>query len=117
MTREDIQAVLDREPTLTYYGIRTNKEPGELDANREALLNCVDQCARVCTWLSGQQMTKTVNREHSSYGYKHMAERATGDYVSNGVFIAAAIHCGFPYRKIPNSPNVQFGISEKGLPK
>ena len=45
---------------------------------------------------------------------KHLAEDEIG-YVTNGAFIAAAIHCGFPYQLIPDSPNVRFGISEKSL--
>jgi len=49
------------------------------------------------------------------YGLKHIAEKEMG-YVLNGVFIAAAIHSGFPYELIPDSPNVRFGISEKSLP-
>jgi len=42
-----------------------------------------------------------------------MAEQEIG-YITNGVFIAAAIHCGFDV-KFDGSPNVMINISEKSL--
>jgi len=73
-------------------------------------------CTKVCQWLAGKRRRKTVNRLHTSYGYKHMAEKDIGEYVTNGCFIAAAVHCGFDYSPCAdNSPNVWFNISEKSL--
>jgi hypothetical protein len=59
-------------------------------------------------------VNKTINRRHSSYGLKHLAEPEIG-YVTNGAFIAAAVHCGFSFETYPDSPNVCFGISEKSI--
>lgn len=48
-----------------------------------------------------------------SYGLKHMLERATDDYISNGEFIAAALIVGYPHRY--RQPNVLFGMSARDV--
>ncbi|WP_324956729.1 hypothetical protein [Oligoflexus sp.] len=55
---------------------------------------------------------KTINTRSSSYGLKHRVEREIG-YITNGVFIAAAMIAGYPYRTHDGSPNVYFGMSEQ----
>ncbi len=123
MTRRDIEAVIVKVPRLTKFGVGvyTYSKPdgltwdGYFRAEQAELLESAAVCTRVCEWLADIAPTKTVNRRRGSYGLKHMAERDIGDYVSNGSFIAAAIHCGFPYRLKPDSPNVWFGMSEKSL--
>jgi hypothetical protein len=123
MTKADIQAVIDRLPRLTYLGIGVfdeRKLPAEerqakfLELQR-TLLDSEEECTRVCGWLAPMGKTKTMNPHHSSYRLKHLAENATGDYVSNGAFIAAAIHMGFPFTIVEGSANVDFGISERSL--
>ena len=77
---------------------------------------------KVCAWLKDIQKIKTINKSSSSYGLKHIVERylkatKTGYYVSNGIFIAAAISCGFRYKECDkkNSQNLFFNMSEKSL--
>ncbi len=66
--------------------------------------------------LSCHESIQGINERHSSYGLKHMIEHSgAADYVTNGAFIAAAIHAGFTYKLTPHSPNVMFNISEKSL--
>jgi hypothetical protein len=54
-----------------------------------------------------------------SYSLKHRVERwatrrgVEDYYVSNGAFIAAAIHCGFTQKWIIDTPNVWFNISKR----
>lgn len=82
------------------------------------------RCVRICSatrtavaaesWLADKARRKTINPRYTSYGLKHLAEKEVG-YITNGAFIAAAIHCGFAYRIHPDSPNPSFGISEKSL--
>lgn len=38
---------------------------------------------------------KTINRDRTSYGWKHLAQSVTGEYISNGAFIAAALLKGY----------------------
>jgi hypothetical protein len=55
---------------------------------------------------------KTINERSSSYGLKHIVERAMGTYVSNGAFLLAAYRAG--YTIVPDgplNPNAHFNIS------
>lgn len=124
MTSADIAAVMEKEPLLNDFGIglflngrgRTKEQrEAEFRENRAALLRSAEGCSLACEWLSRREKIKTTNRRHNSYGYKHMVERAAGKYITNGAFIAAAIHLGFPYRIDADSPNVCFGIAERSL--
>jgi hypothetical protein len=121
MTRDEIAAVMDRVPNLGAHGIgifdshlkRTRWEwTAAMDAERECLLSSEDDCSRVQRWLVGLEPVQTPN--FSSYYLKHLAEKNIG-YVTNGAFIAAAIHSGFPYRVIPLSANVDIGVSRMSL--
>jgi hypothetical protein len=56
---------------------------------------------------------RTMNRRHSSYGLKHIAERELGHYISNGLFIAAMAGAGF--RVQPVGHNAHFNVSEKSV--
>ena len=50
-----------------------------------------------------------------SYGVKDSIERATGEYLPNGVLIASAFIVGYPFRY--DQPNVWFGMSQRDLNK
>ncbi len=120
MNREDILAVIDRVPQLTYFGVGLYESPGEdyqekLRQKQEQLLESSAICTKVCEWLATIEPAKTMNRHRTSYGLKHTVELQIGEYVSNGVFIAAAIHCGFRYRRDGDSANMLFGMSERSL--
>ena len=124
MTRSEIAQVLDRLPLLNDDGIglydldrwlTAEERSWQLTRLRSALLANKEQCTAACAWLNDKEKTKTINRRHSSYGYKHMVEESAGHYISNGAFIVAAIHCGFHYQIVLDSPNVMFGISERSL--
>jgi hypothetical protein len=62
-----------------------------------------------------------------SYDLKHVAERHACyypeggrlgyGYISNGVLIAAAQHCGIPFKRKPGVPNVAFQLSASGASK
>ena len=124
MTRAEIEAVIARVPGLNDEGVGLSSAHGKLThderaalltSNREALLNSGADCAKVTAWLATVEKAKTVNNRRDSYGLKHVMEAETGEYVSNGVFIAAAIHAGFPYWVEAGSINVPLGIAERSL--
>lgn len=79
-----------------------------------------DEIERSSTWVGQRIWTKTVNRRHTSYGYKHMVElwsrnqKLTCSYVCNGAFIVAAVALGVPFQVI-DSVNVLFGFHERDL--
>lgn len=79
-----------------------------------ALIKRIDGFNKTCKWLAKISKIKTINKSRSSYGLKHLAEKEIG-YITNGVFIAAAIHCGFDFKLQIGSANVFFNMSEKSL--
>ena len=80
------------------------------------MLAAIAEIDRARAWLRTQQPPLTLNARRSSYSLKHIAERAAGNYISNGAFIAAALLEGWTVKRIPGSnPNAWLNISEKGL--
>ena len=63
-------------------------------------------------WLR-ENITPIKTLTVDSYGMKHVMERATGRYVTNGEFIAAALIVGYTFRYA--EPNVLFGMSARDL--
>jgi len=74
----------------------------------------VDEFIRAAEFLSKFGRRKSMIRKHSSYGLKHDAEREPGDYVANGMLIAAALALGFSAERThAGSPNAYFNISSR----
>lgn len=126
--RELIACALEREPLTTHFGIGVYKGGGwqqascdELDRQRENLQAALLEVAACADWIKEQRPIKSLNRRHSSYGYKHKVERwirGRGGhlYVANGSFIAAAIGMGFKFQlSHPGSPNCFFNFSERSV--
>ncbi|WFU51786.1 hypothetical protein [Sinorhizobium terangae] len=80
-----------------------------------------DQFELALIYLSRQAKIKSLNRKMTSYGLKHRAENLSrnyglfthlGDYVSNGMLIAAAYSAGFTVHRIrPDPYNAYLNIS------
>ena len=123
MSSEKIKICIKQLPTLTDFGVgiyangkglSTSEKEIQFKEEQLKLINNVDSFHKTCKWLSDIQQIKSINTRRTSYGLKSLAERDIG-YITNGVFIAAAIHCGFKFKVDSNSPNVSFNISEKSL--
>jgi hypothetical protein len=115
---------MDLVPELSGFGYRVardrNETPEEAErrflASRAEMLgeHGVDEFIRAVDFLSKFGQRKSMNRKRSSYGLKHDAERAAGDYVANGMMIAAALAMGFSAERThAGSPNAYFNISSK----
>jgi hypothetical protein len=115
---------MDLESELCTFGYRVPRDRGETPeeaearflANRAEMLgeHGVDEFVRAAEFLSKFGRRKSLNRKRTSYGLKHDAERATGDYVANGMLIAAALAMGFSAERThAGSPNAYFNISSK----
>jgi hypothetical protein len=96
-------------PTLGDGGVG-QKHDNPLPANSAER---IEECR---VWLrSNIERTRTAPKSgRTSYGLKHVAESHIG-YISNGQFIAAAVMEGYPFRLIPGSPNVLFGMSKRSI--
>lgn len=138
IARVELHRVLDAHPMLTQRGFDSAWMPGvgcERDKSpqeRRALLTerrqkayeddwSFDQFELAWIYLSRQAKIKSINRRTGSYGLKHRAEnlmrtfghfRPLGNYVSNGMLIAAAYALGFEVRPIaPDNYNAYLNIS------
>jgi hypothetical protein len=120
MTREDIQAVIDMIPTLNAHGVgafdavKREYRAAYIASEQETLLRSAEECTKICEWLAQIEKTETPRPHAGSYFLKHLAEEEIG-YVTNGAFIAAAVHCGFDFEIEPNSPNPYFNMSKKSI--
>jgi Fe2+ transport system protein FeoA len=63
-------------------------------------------------WLQKCERRLTMNRRRTSQTWKHLAEDAEDEYVSNETFIAAAIALGFRVQWIRGTPNCWLNIAE-----
>lgn len=112
--------VLEQHPLLTDYGIgiweshkKTVKERiEETKRGQDYLRSREDEIRQTMIWLiQNVSRIKTINTRDDSYSLKHVMERATEVYVTNGEFIAAALMAEYPY--IYSEPNVRFGMSTR----
>jgi hypothetical protein len=116
----EMERVLDREPHLGDFGFdvwdrrKTSLEmAAELARQRDDILSSASLAAFIATraWLRRHNKRKTINKSGTSYGLKHIAERDVG-YITNGVFIAAAVAEGFRVVRDGDGPNAWLNISE-----
>lgn len=112
--------VMQEHPLLTPYGIgvfepwrftRSERE-AELAANREQFAGREAVVMETVVWLR-ENITPIVTPNFSSYSVKHVMEHATGLYVANGEFIAAALIADYTFRY--DQPNVLFGMSARDM--
>ncbi|MCH8863535.1 MAG: hypothetical protein IID51_13665 [Proteobacteria bacterium] len=122
-----IEDARTQEPNLTRSGFAYKDKPGRTQADINAEIErdrkqpigffAVEEFMRACEFLSQKEKRTTINKDSNSYGLKHEAERfhkkngASNPYVSNGMFIAAAIHLGFKIKKV--GPNAYLNISSR----
>ena len=110
------------EPNLTDFGlgipfgVKLRQRKRKFKEEKAMLLSKIKQFEVVCDWLKGVDKTNSINDRHTSYFLKHIAERRAGiGHISNGVFIAAAIHCGFKYKVTRSYPNVVFNMCQDSI--
>lgn len=84
--------------------------------DRKDLAQSYEDVAWTISWIKNKNIKeiKSFNKKKSSYRLKHLAEPESPKvYITNGVFIAAALLAGF---KIDDSePNPHFNMSERSL--
>ena len=108
-----LQEIKKEHPQLTangwtYYSRIDRKEIGSGD-----ILNYPKEFQAICDFLDKNiKPTQTINTDGSSYHYKHVVESYIDRYISNGMFIAAALACGFKM-KYWSGPNCCFATSKK----
>jgi len=73
-----------------------------------------EEIAVCIKWITDYcEELKHINKKVSSYNLKHLVERESGIYISNGSFIQAAINVGL--KILPDIPNAFFNLKIKQL--
>jgi|GEM_PF-1322894 len=126
-TKTKIKRIINNQlPTLCLHGIGAYTPDGasrgirarnkRLIESRALLLANEEKFEAACIWINSLERTRTINRLHTSYFLKHIAERSIGlGHIANGTLIAAAIHCGFKFEQSRQAPNLFFNIDEESL--
>jgi hypothetical protein len=117
----NLATVMDQHPDLSDYGIgvydAAHKSPAdqaaELAKSRATLAASDDDVQWVAKWLI-EEISPIATPTVSSYAMKHVMERATGKYVSNGAFIAGALVAGYAMT-YTDDPNPLFGMSDRDI--
>ncbi|WP_326682876.1 hypothetical protein [Streptomyces sp. NBC_01237] len=112
--------VMEQHPRLNSFGIgvfnprrkTAEQRRTDLAAGREKLAGAVAVVAETAAWLR-ENIRPIKTPTVSSYTVKHVMERTTGNYVTNGELIAAALIVGYTFRY--EEPNVLFGMSARDL--
>lgn len=92
--RKLVDTAIQRIPNLTPRGVGMS-DTKRADMYKDSFLQMVSICAE---WVKECKVRKTFNKNHSSYGYKHIVEELRESYISNGAFIAAAVGLGLDFR-------------------
>ncbi|GKQ37626.1 hypothetical protein [Streptomyces sp. A012304] len=112
--------VMRQHPRLNSFGIgvfashrlTAEQRRDELAVGREELAGRVAVVVETAAWLR-ENITPIRTPVVSSYTVKHVMQRTTGRYATNGEFIAAALVAGYAFRY--DQPNVLFGMSRRDL--
>ena len=110
--KELMEKVRQQEPKLTGFGMYSEEKYENDPIPEGEFILCME-------WLKEQTISKTINRELSSYGMKHCVEewhrktKASYKYISNGSVIAAIIALGIPYQKYSDEPNIFAAVKVK----
>ncbi|MGW6535406.1 hypothetical protein ACWGBV_03585 [Streptomyces sp. NPDC055051] len=117
ITQSDLDQLMSDHPTLTCegYGRSTLAPAGNEAELRGDLGSDLTSVQEAATWIAELGWTSAVSDDSpSSYHLKHVMEDATGRYVTNGAFIAAALLVGVPVKL--NGLNPAIGVSPRSLP-
>lgn len=116
MPTHPLAATLAVHPDLTAYGFENPEEtdPAEFEDRVRELGNSQAAFDEVCVWIREHLPPTPRSRGYySSYYLKHIVEAEIG-YITNGLFIAAMIHCGHRFRQPgKGNPNAYFPLHKR----
>lgn len=110
-----IDLVLKEYPDLTANGF---KHQSIYERNQDYTYGPVspEGFITVVEWLlnyDALDRRKTINTSRNSYGWKHVVERDTKQYVSNGDFICGALYLKYNMKRMPRSPSAYFNLRKE----
>lgn len=117
-TNADYLKVLNSLEGLTDVGLSCATIPNDYRERRKKLEGRYEEFKTCCEWIekfryhpSEREFMKFVQiQTYSSYYLKHLVERWSGKYISNGAFIAAVKFFNLPFRHIYGTPDISVCI-------
>lgn len=82
---------------------------------RQVCFTTEEEISRCLEWLKLQTIIKTPNRRYHSYHLKHVVERWSGEYISNGSFVEAVKRSNINYELIGEGEHIFVAISIKSI--
>lgn len=117
-TNDDFLNVIGSLKTITETGFVNEPSLPDFVEQRKSLENRYEEFNLCCEWIkkyrykpSEKQFRKYVQvQTYNSYYLKHLVEKWSGIYISNGALIAAIRFLGIPYRNIYGTPDISITI-------
>ena len=117
-TNTDYLNVLNSLENITDVGFINKATSDDYQKRREDLESRYDEFKLCCEWIekyrfhpTEKQYKKFVQvQTYHSYFLKHLVERWSGKYISNGAFIAAVKFIKLPFRQIYGTPDISVAI-------
>jgi len=117
-TNTDYLKVLNSLEGLTDIGLSYTTTPSDYHERRKNLEGRYEEFKACCEWIekfryqpSEKEFKKFVQLQtYNSYYLKHLVERWSGKYISNGAFIAAVKFYKLPFRHIYGTPDISVCI-------
>lgn len=117
-TNIDYLNVLNSLENITDVGLIFSTASDNYQQKRKDLENRYDEFRLSCEWIekyryypNEKEFIKYVQTQtYSSYYLKHLVEKWSGKYISNGAFIAAVRFLKIPYRSIYGTPDISITI-------
>ena len=108
------QNILSKTNNITDIGIVTETQSTDYSRQRKDLENRYEEFKSCCEWIemfryfpSEKEFIKLVQvQTYNSYYLKHLVEKWSGKYISNGAFIAAIKALDIPFRPIYGTPDI-----------
>jgi hypothetical protein len=122
MTKADLDKVLAQYPTLGERGFVVQQREQSLDEaqaqlgdEHERLHQHLAALTQAEAWIrTYMRPTPRMNNRRSSASLQQLAAADIGA-IPNGVFIAAAIHCGYQCKQLGFGPNAEFNMQERTI--
>ena len=117
-TNTDYLNIINSFESLTDVGLLYETNVSEYHERRKNLAGRFDEFNTCCEWIekfryqpSKKEFLAYVQLQtYNSYYLKHLVERWSGKYISNGAFIAAIKFFELPFRPIYGTPDISVTV-------
>lgn len=117
-TNTDYLNILSSFERITDIGLIYEAVPVDYHEKRKDLENRYNEFKLCCEWIekyrfhpTEKQFQKFVQvQTYNSYYLKHLVEKWSGKYISNGAFIATVRFMELPFRPIYGTPDISVTV-------